>query len=68
MSTDTTRCAWCGKVRKSMSRWEQKNLSGEWQRLCTRCATRRLRNPFNALLQMGEVAAVVSPREGTENA
>lgn len=46
------RCHWCGrtyKTHRSMSRWEQKAKSG-YKRLCNRCATRRLGNPWSVLL------------------
>ncbi len=49
-------CQWCNKEGRA-SEWEQRTLGGEWARLCARCARRRLRNPYNALLQMRKVAA-----------
>lgn len=58
------RCVWClrhdektrsgrgGKVLPSG--WEQLHLvraeGGQWATLCTRCAAKRMRNPWNALL------------------
>jgi hypothetical protein len=50
------RCAWCGKRDRPASEWEQESLSDGWQRLCTRCAAKRLNNPWNALLSMRKVA------------
>jgi hypothetical protein len=38
-----------------MSEWEQKNLRGEWKRLCKPCARVRLNNPWNALLGMRKI-------------
>lgn len=52
------RCRWCGKTYKtmrSMSEWEQKSRSGSWNRLCNRCATKRLGNPWSGLLEMRRV-------------
>ena len=49
------RCPWCWKERRQFSDWEQKTLSGEWKRLCGRCATRRLNNPYNGLLDMRRI-------------
>lgn len=49
------KCPWCGKDRRRPSEWEQQNLSGIWQRLCVRCANRRLSNPWNALLCMRRI-------------
>ena len=48
-------CRWCGRRNRTASDWEQKNLSGTWQRLCVRCASSRLRNPWNALLPMRKI-------------
>lgn len=53
---DHPKCRWCGKRRKP-SNWEQNTLDGEWARLCGPCATKRLNNPWNALLPMRKVAA-----------
>jgi hypothetical protein len=61
MSAKLERCHWCGKKNRTPSAWEQKNLSGEWHRLCVRCANVRLDNPWNALLGMRE--AVDHPAE-----
>ena len=48
-----SRCAWCDRERKDrFSDWEQRTLSGEWKRLCNRCANRRLNNPYNGILPM----------------
>lgn len=49
------KCFWCLKVRRAMSEWEQGHHHAGWQRLCKPCATRRLRNPWNALLRMRKV-------------
>ena len=48
-------CTWCWPrpriKRKANSDWEQLNLrTGEWKRLCNRCANARLRNPYSGLL------------------
>lgn len=55
-------CAWCWPKpripRKANSDWEQKNLSGEWKRLCNRCASSRLNNPWNAQLPMRRIKTV----------
>lgn len=56
MPPETAKCSWCWKQRRSMSEWEQKNLRGEWNRLCKPCARVRLNNPWNALLGMRKVA------------
>jgi hypothetical protein len=45
-------CHWCGKRNRTASEWEQEGLKGGWYRLCVRCASSRLRNPWNALLPM----------------
>lgn len=50
-----TPCTWCLKPHRSMSEWEQKNLRGEWKRLCKPCARVRLNNPWNALLGMRKI-------------
>lgn len=52
-------CGWCHpptRRRTANSEWEQKNLRGEWLRLCNRCANRRLNNPYNALLNMRKIS------------
>ena len=49
------KCAWCLKRRKP-SNWEQETLNGRWEPLCGPCATRRLNNPWNALLPMRQVS------------
>ncbi len=47
------RCVWCGKQRKKWSKWEQRNIrTNKYERLCNYCATKRLNNPWNALLDM----------------
>ncbi|WRS29633.1 hypothetical protein U6G28_08905 [Actinomycetaceae bacterium MB13-C1-2] len=52
----TKRCEWCGKQRRKFSTWEQKTIStGKWEPLCDGCATRRLNNPWNALLGMRKI-------------
>ena len=53
------RCPWCGKTYKThrpMSDWEQRASSGEYKRMCNRCATRRLGNPWSGLLDMQKAA------------
>ena len=55
MASEMVRCAWCGKMRRKFSEWEQKNLKDEWHTLCSRCANRRLDNPYNALLPMRKI-------------
>lgn len=51
------RCFWCNGRNKQASDWEQKVLDGDvWQRLCKRCATVRLKNPYSGLLSMRKVA------------
>ena len=52
-------CRWCGNRNRTPSEWEQRNLSGIWQRLCVRCAERRLDNPWNALLDMRKAGSGV---------
>lgn len=49
-------CRWCAKRNRAASGWEQQTLGGEWARLCTICARRRLANHWNALLHMRKVA------------
>ena len=55
---DHPKCHWCGKKRKP-SDWEQEVLVAEepgvWAHLCGPCATRRLNNPWNALLPMRKI-------------
>lgn len=49
-------CLWCAKKRKIIKPiWEQERLKGGWAPLCTRCANRRLSNPYNALLNMRKI-------------
>ena len=55
MSERLAFCTWCGRHNVNASGWEQKGSSGEYQRLCIRCAGRRLRNPWNALLAMRKI-------------
>lgn len=60
-------CPWCypigtGRGRKP-SGWEQQTTGGEWKTLCTKCARRRLNNPWNALLPMRKITAAL--REDT---
>ena len=55
-------CTWCWPrpriPRKANSGWEQRHLSsGEWTRLCNRCANIRLRNPYNALLHLRKIGS-----------
>jgi hypothetical protein len=59
------RCFWCGKRDRPTSEWEQESLYDGWKRLCTRCATRRLNNPWNALLSMRKVEAISRSAPGT---
>lgn len=51
------RCFWCGRHDCAASDWEQEHHAKGWQRLCGRCANKRLRNPYNALLSMRKVSA-----------
>lgn len=46
------RCRWCLRRNVRASDWEQEALRGGWHRLCSRCASVRLRNPYSALLPM----------------
>lgn len=69
---DNPNCGWCKPriPRKANSDWEQQVVStGEWVRMCNRCANSRLKssNPWMALVQMrmrkvgsGEPAAKTS--------
>lgn len=58
------RCVWCAK-RPARSDWEQMQLSTQtYKRLCKRCATKRLNNPYNALYDMRKVAPL-PPDQGT---
>jgi len=51
------RCRWCGKGRRKFSDWEQQHLkTDEYSPLCSRCANKRLDNPFNALLPMRKIS------------
>lgn len=55
----TGKCHWCGKTRTRWSDWEQQHLREDaWSRLCNPCATKRLRNPYSALLPMRKVTAL----------
>lgn len=47
-------CGWCIRHPRAIanSGYEQQNTSGEWKGLCKRCASRRLNNPYNALLNI----------------
>lgn len=59
---DLLRCTWCGKDRRAFSEYEQREVTtGEWKRLCRRCANRRLNNPYNALLQMRRITQTEQP-------
>jgi hypothetical protein len=50
------RCRWCGKDRREFSGWEQQHLkTNDYSPLCLRCASKRLNNPFNALLPMRKI-------------
>lgn len=55
------KCEWCLKGEITNPEWEQENTRGEWHPLCKRCAARRLKNPYNALLNMRKIA----PKETT---
>lgn len=62
MSAALVRCAWCGKPRRTFSDYEQQVLvgphdKGKWKRLCTRCANRRLDNPWGGLLPMRPIGS-----------
>jgi hypothetical protein len=59
------RCFWCGQRNRQASDWEQENYAKGWQRLCRRCATVRLNNPWNALLSMRKVEVPGAPGGGT---
>jgi len=56
---DAIRCGWCGKPRRRFSEWEQQVLggcdAGRYMRLCSRCATRRLNNPYSGIFPMRRV-------------
>jgi hypothetical protein len=46
-------CIWCGNRKKHFSEWDQKSHSdGKYHPLCRPCANKRLRNPWNGLLDM----------------
>jgi hypothetical protein len=50
------RCRWCGKGKKNFSEWEQQHVTTqEYSRLCVPCANKRLKNPWNALLEMRKI-------------
>jgi len=50
------KCGWCKQGREIKNpTWEQMNLNGEWEPLCTICANRRLDNPCNVLLQIRKI-------------
>ena len=61
MSTkDLARCGWCGRYKTKLSNWEYQALGWAgsertWIRLCDPCATRRLNNLYNALLNMRKI-------------
>lgn len=55
VSVSAAKCFWCLKDRRAMSEWEQDHHRDGWQQLCKPCATRRLKNPWNALLRMRKV-------------
>lgn len=59
--TEHWRCVWCLRHPRSTnqvpkvtpSEWEQQQLrSDDWATLCTKCAAKRLKNPYNSLLPM----------------
>jgi len=57
MRSDLPKCRWCNKPGRP-SDFEQETLgTREWARLCLRCANKRLRNPWSALLPMRKVQA-----------
>lgn len=56
MRADLICCHWCGRARRKMSEWEQLDVTKKtYHRLCNPCATRRLRNPLNAMLPIRRV-------------
>lgn len=62
MANEPTRCDWCGTPRRSWSDWEQQGVTDKlWKRLCSRCANRRLDNPWNALLPMRKILTEAIP-------
>lgn len=51
-----SRCDWCYRHDIPASEWEQKPLTDEtYKPMCQKCANRRLRNPYNALLPMRRI-------------
>lgn len=48
------KCHWCGKKNRTASNWEQMSVTRGWLALCIKCANRRLKNPYNALLEIRE--------------
>ena len=68
MSAEEWRCTWCGKYYKTprLSGWEQQEShTSEWREMCNRCATRRLNNPWNALLGLRRTSHAHQTKEGT---
>lgn len=50
-------CVWCGKDKRKMSDWEQQNvITGKWCAVCIPCANRRLKNPYNAFLNLRKIS------------
>jgi hypothetical protein len=58
------RCFWCNRRDCRASGWEQEHHAKGWQRLCGRCASTRLCNPYNALLSMRKAAEPISVPDG----
>ncbi len=52
-------CSWCGKDRVKAPEWEQNHFRNGWEPLCSYCANKRLRNPFNALLDMRKISSTL---------
>ncbi len=60
------RCKYCRRRDPATSDYEQMSLiSGEWSRLCLRCADKRLRNPFAGAL--GTFRHIVAPAASTSD-
>jgi len=49
------KCKWCLKRELKNPEWEQEDLDGNWKPLCKPCAEKRLRNPYNALLNLRKI-------------
>jgi hypothetical protein len=58
------RCDWCLRRNAIASDWEQQSLRGKlWKPLCRRCANKRFRNPWNALLPMRKIDTANAPHQ-----